>query len=888
MIGKTISHYKILEKLGGGGMGVVYKAEDARLGRHVALKFLPEKLAQDRQALERFQREARAASALNHPNICTIYDIGEHENQPFIVMEMLEGQTLKHRITVGRIGVDQLLDLGIQIADSLDVAHSEGIIHRDIKPANIFITTRGHAKVLDFGLAKLTRSSSESASAKTRTFRESLTGPGTAVGTVSYMSPEQVRGAELDTRTDLFSFGVVLYEMATSTQPFKGTTSGVVFDEILNKAPTSPVRLNPELPDELERIISKALEKDTEIRFQSAKDLLADLRRLKRDSDSGKSVASGPMAKPVPRKWPRSRLLWGIAPLTVAIGFIWWFSSLETSEIPLELPRNTPFTSFQGYEGAPSFSPDGNEIVFDWNGQTLDNWDIYRKQIGSEELLRLTDHPDIDMHPIWSPDGVQIAFLRDSATGTAIYTVSALGGKERKLLDLKTPVRWPEPGRPRQGLSWSPDGKGLAFSDRDFVGDPFKVLLLSMRTLKTRPLSSPPGDFYGDLWPVFSPDGKSLAFARNSESLIGDVWVQPVSGGEAARVTSENFGPITGLTWTADARTILLSAWLAGERLLWRISVPEGTSARYATAADTVRYPSISIQGNRLAYTQENRTQTNIWRLPGPKATGSVRLPEQLIKSSRRDSNPDFSPDGSKIAFQSNRTGNNNIWVCDSDGSNARALTSFEKTSGTPRWSPDGKQIAFESRQGQDAEIFVVAAGGGEPRPLTHESSDDLVPNWSRDGKWIYFRSNRSGEDQIWKMPSTGGEPVQVTQAGGYYAVESFEGRFLFYSRPDNAGIWKVPVSGGAGTLVLDQEINWENWAVTEEGIYFFASDFRPTTKKWAIELLSFDTGKVTTVFKQESRHQHRYLKVSQKGQWFLYTQSPLLEADIIMVENFR
>jgi len=888
-IGETISHYRIEEKLGGGGMGVVYKAADLRLGRFVALKFLPEELSKDPLAVERFHREARAASALNHHNICTIYDIDEHEGQSCIAMELLEGQTLKHRIEGSALKNEPLLDLGIQIADALDAAHAKGIVHRDIKPANIFVTKRGQAKVLDFGLAKLSpqrRGAREAVGAGavsgSGTAEELLTSPGVAMGTVAYMSPEQVRGEELDPRTDLFSFGVVLYEMATGRPAFSGNTSGIIFEAILNRTPTSPLALNPDLPQGLDPILYKALEKDREMRYQSASEMRTDLKRLKRDTDSGRAaramraVADSGAVPALPagfgwRKWAMA--LAGVSIIAAVALTVW----LRISP-PRPAPRIVPFTSYPGRKNHPAFSPDGNQVAFAWDGGTGNNLDIYVKLIDAGAPLRLTTNAADEISPTWSPDARQVAFLRKSATGVGVYLVPSLGGNERKLVEV-----YPQETLDMR-MDWSPDRKSLAVPDRSSSQEPQGIFLLSVENGEKRRLTSPPVHYLEDAMPRFSPDGKALAFVRGTSLLVSDIYVVPLVGGEPRRLTFDNRW-LFGLAWTADSREIVFASNRRGLLSLWKILSSGGTPEALASTGEDAISPSISNQGNRLAYVRW-KPDSNLWRTLGPKSTAQDSSPTKLIASTRQDYEPHISPDGKRIVFASDRSGSNEVWISDSEGLNPIQLTDFDGAqTASPHWSPDGQRIAFDSNARGDFNVYILSAEGGSPRLLTKEASEDWGPTWSRDGRWVYFSSNRSGSWQVWKIPAEGGQALQVTKQGGGDAYESPDGKFLYYYK--GGGIWRMTIEGGEEIRILDQ-IEWRFWALLDEGICVLN---RKALPRPTIEFFNFANGQqtqITTIEKEPNILSAPGFAVSPDGQWILYKHVDQIDNEIMLVENFR
>ena len=864
-------------------MGVVYKATDTKLERPVALKFLAPSLVEDEEGRRRFQREAKAAAALDHPNICTIHEIDEAEGQVFLAMAYLDGSTVSQKVKQRPLKLDEALDIAIQAGQGLQVAHEKGIVHRDIKSANLMVNVHGQVKIMDFGLAQLAE-------------RSKLTKTAAILGTPAYMSPEQAERQPTDRRTDIWSLGVVIYEMVTGRTPFEGEREQAVLYAIANEDPEPATALRSGLPIELDRIVGKAMAKSPGERYQHVDEMLVDLKALR-----GGASATGKTATAVRRTAPaggRRGLYGGLAATAavVLLGAAYWFGSSGSEEEPAPATLKTvPVTSYPGIERRPAISPDGDQVAFSWNGPNQENYDIYVQLIGVGRPLRLTNDPAKESSPVWSPDGRYVAFLRRSEAKTEVIRVPALGGSERKLGEAGT-------HRSTAGLSWSPGGKFLAILDRtaedQSVGG--SIFSLSVETGEKRRLTSAPINALLDFSPAFSPDGRWLAFVRNAPG--DDVYLLSLAGdggpeGEPHQLT---FGGVAGvggggLAWDADSRSIVFSSARGGARALWRVSVSGGEPERLALAADNPTSPSISRRENRLVY-EQSQSDLNIWRVPGlgsePESSAQgQRSATRFIASTRWDHAPHFSPDGSKIVFQSDRSGSREIWVSDADGLNAVQVTSFEdRWPGSPLWSPDGRWIVFDltPREGGTTHVHVVSAEGGAPRQLTSGPHREVRASWSRDGRWIYFGSSSGGDWQVWKVPFEGGEPLQVTRGGGREAMESPDGAFLYYAKQfPTRGIWRVPVNGGKEERVFDQGGQSE-WEITEGGIYFLNQDAKPAP---TIEFFRFAAKRVERVATraEDTRFQgHRRISVSADGRWVLYGRADNVQSDIMLVEDFH
>jgi len=573
----------------------------------------------------------------------------------------------------------------------------------------------------------------------------------------------------------------------------------------------------------------------------------------------------------------------------VLVALSLWSLVLRPNRAPAaSLLKISPVTSFLGNEDHAAFSPDGKQIAFVWNGDKEDNSDIYVKMIGAEKPLRLTSNPAPDTDPAWSPDARYIAFLRQSAEEGGVFLVPALGGSERKLVDVF-------PYRPvviGNTLSYSPDGKLLAAPDKNSQQQPFSIFSISIETGEKTKLTSPSAGTVGDFFPAFSPDQKTLAFVRSLSIAAADIYLLPLTGGEPARLTYDNTS-IRGLSWTSDGKEIVFASRRAGSTYnLWKISTQgNGSQPERLTTADRDVYsPTISRLGNQLAYTQ-SMMDGNIWRIRSHSSKLQESLPLKLISSTQEDNGPQYSADGKRIVFASRRSGTFEIWVCDSDGSNPRPLTNIGgPLTGTPRWSPDGRQIAFDSWIEGNADIYVINADGGKPRRLTFDADEDITPSWSQDGRWVYFGCTRSGTMQIWKVPAEGGEAVQVTKHGGFEGFEAPNGKYFFHTEGGAVpGIWRIPAGGGDEISLLEQHRAglWRYWAVTEQGIYFATAEIASHP---SIEFFNFTTGKITPVTKLDAplSKTDPGLAVTPDGQALLVVQMDQSGSDIVMAHDFR
>jgi serine/threonine protein kinase/Tol biopolymer transport system component len=814
LIGKTVSHYRIVEKLGSGGMGVVYKAQDTKLPRLVALKFLPEVMVESPEALERFKREAHAASVLNHPNICTIYDVDEHGGRPFIAMELLDGQTLRERIEnsklenrnsktgskailpSGPLRLEEVLDLAIQIIDALDVAHARGIVHRDIKPANILVTPRGQAKILDFGLAKLTSPLAHAPAMSTAP--ESLTSTGAVMGTVAYMSPEQARGERLDARTDLFSFGSVLYEMATGRQPFGGNTSAAVLGAVLHQAPTPPLKLKPDLPPKLEEIIHKALEKDRDLRYQVASEMRSDLKRLKRDCESGAASVAMPVAHQANRR--------RIVPIASAI-LLLFLAALVGRFILYRYSGHTPpptttweqITFLTDSAVYPALSPDGRMLAYIRGSDPFFGpGQVYVKLLPDGEPVELTHDKSAKLSPVFSPDGTRIVY--GTAPAWETWEVPVLGGEPHLMFPNAS------------SLSWIDGGKHLLFSEIKY-GIHMTVVTTDPGRGQSRDVYDPPGERGMAHHSYLSPDGQwVLVVEMDNLGQLGPCRVAPFQGGGPARAVGPPGSVCTSGAWSPDGKWIYLSAKKGDKFHIWRQEFPDGQPEQWTPGATTEEAGIAMAADGKSFLTSVGTRNSMVWihdqrgeQPISPEGQVGMLAVSDSQDWRRNRKNLAFSADGQKVYYlgANGRTSGSELWVREiATGKAEQVLPSYSMSSFSV--SRDGKEVAFARADENGRYGLWVAPTNHSLSPQHIDSSAvEDTPAFLPDGD-LLFRAVEGGANYLYRMHVDGTDRRKVSSGNilELYAV-SPDGRWASVLAPDPSegyhyATFALPVEGGS------------------------------------------------------------------------------------------